>query len=113
MGMPNDQDLSGYAETLLRVDGDPAQPDGLYFAAANVAIPAPLQQEIDQQKARIITDLESRSLTKKPEPRARVPQRSPTSCKPRRSSETLKLSATVSAVSYLPGRTKFKGVGIA
>jgi superfamily II DNA or RNA helicase len=55
--------MPGRSEPLPRVDDDTAQPDGLDFAAANVAIPALLQQAIDQQKARIITDLETRNLS--------------------------------------------------
>ena len=69
-GSTYDQDITdrllsmpGRAETLPRVDGNAAQSDGLDFAAANVAIPPSLQREVDQQKARIITDLESRNLS--------------------------------------------------
>ena len=40
-----------------------SQQDMLDFAAANVPIPPTLQQQIDQQKARVITDLESRNLS--------------------------------------------------
>jgi exonuclease VII large subunit len=35
----------------------------LNFAAASVRIPSALQQQIDQQKARVITELESRNLS--------------------------------------------------
>jgi hypothetical protein len=80
-GAPYDQDVTdrllsmpGRAEALPRVDGAPvqqslsddfapAQPNMLDFAAANVTIPHALQQQIDQQKARVITDLESRNLS--------------------------------------------------
>lgn len=68
LGMP------GKAEGLPRVDGAPVQqsfsaemnPDqknALDFAEANVPIPPALQQAIDQQKLRVMTDLESRNLT--------------------------------------------------
>jgi superfamily II DNA or RNA helicase len=80
-GTAYDQDITdrllsmpGRAEALPRVDIaplqqslsaelSPAQQDMLDFAAANVAIPPALQQQIDQQKARVITDLESRNLS--------------------------------------------------
>jgi hypothetical protein len=68
LGMP------GHTVPLPRVDGAPvqqslsddlapAQQNMLDFAAANVPIPPVLQQQIDQQKALVITDLESRNLT--------------------------------------------------
>jgi len=68
LGMP------GRAEALPRVDGgpvqqslsaemNPAQQNALDFAAANVAVPPALQQAIDQQKVRVMTDLESRNLS--------------------------------------------------
>ena len=80
-GTAYDQDVTdrllsmpGRAEALPRVDGTPvqhalsddlapAQQNMLDFAAANVPIPQALQQQIDQQKARVITDLESRNLS--------------------------------------------------
>ena len=80
-GRTYDQDVTdrllsmpGHAETLTRVDGAPfqqslsdelapAQLNMLDFAAASVAIPAALLQQIEQQKARVVTDLESRNLT--------------------------------------------------
>ena len=80
-GKAYDQDVTdrllsmpGRAEALPRVDGAPvqhalsddlapAQQNMLDFAAANVPIPPALQQQIDQQKARVITDLESRNLS--------------------------------------------------
>lgn len=80
-GTAYDQDVTdrllsmpGCAEALPRVDGTPvqqalsddlapAQQNMLDFAAANVPIPPALQQQIDQQKARVITDLESRNLS--------------------------------------------------
>ncbi len=80
-GTAYDQDVTdrllsmpGRAEALPRVDGAPvqhalsddlapAQQNMLDFAAANVPIPPALQQQIDQQKARVITDLESRNLS--------------------------------------------------
>jgi hypothetical protein len=46
----------------LSDDLAPAQQNMLDFAAANVPIPPALQQQIDQQKALVITDLESRNL---------------------------------------------------
>ncbi|RIX48565.1 MAG: DEAD/DEAH box helicase [Rhodocyclales bacterium GT-UBC] len=68
LGMP------GHPVPLPRVDSSPVQPslsddlapaqqNMLDFAAANVPIPQALQQQIDQQKALVITDLESRNLT--------------------------------------------------
>lgn len=68
LGMP------GHTVPLPRVDSSPvqqslsddlspAQQNMLDFAAANVPIPPALQQQIDQQKAVVITDLESRNLT--------------------------------------------------
>jgi len=68
LGMP------GSAVPLPRVDGAPvqqslsddlapAQQNMLDFAAANVPTPPALQQQIDQQKALVITDLESRNLS--------------------------------------------------
>jgi len=68
LGMP------GHTVSLPRVDGAPvqqslsddlapAQQNMLDFAAANAPIPSALQQQIDQQKALVITDLESRNLT--------------------------------------------------
>ncbi|MCX7180739.1 MAG: helicase-related protein, partial [Proteobacteria bacterium] len=80
-GTAYDQDITdrllsmpGCADALQRVDGAPvqqalsddlapAQQNMLDFAAANVPIPPALQQQIDQQKARVITDLESRNLS--------------------------------------------------
>lgn len=80
-GTAYDQDVTdrllsmpGQAEALPRVDGAtvqpslsdelaPAQLNMLDFAAANVAIPAALQQQIEQQKVRVVTDLESRNLS--------------------------------------------------
>jgi len=80
-GTAYDQDVTdrllsmpGRAQALPRVDGAPvqhalsadlapAQQNMLDFAAANVPIPPALQQQIDQQKARVITDLESRNLS--------------------------------------------------
>jgi hypothetical protein len=80
-GTAYDQDVTdrllsmpGRAEALPRVNGAPvqqalsaalapAQQNMLDFAAANVPIPPALQQQIDQQKARVITDLESRNLS--------------------------------------------------
>jgi len=79
-GTPYDQDITdrllsipGRATPLPRVDHAPvqqslssdlapAQQNILDFAAANVPIPPALRQQIDQQKSRIITDLESRNL---------------------------------------------------
>lgn len=66
--------LPGSAVPLSRGDGAPvrqslsdnlapAQQSMLDFAAANVPIPPALQQQIDQQKAGVMTDLESRNLT--------------------------------------------------
>jgi len=68
LGMP------GRATALPRVDGapvqhslsvemTPAQQTALDFAAANVVVPPALQQVIDQQKVRVMTDLESRNLS--------------------------------------------------
>ncbi len=68
LGMP------GKAEALPRVDAapvqqslsvemNPAQQNALDFAAANVAVPPALQQVIDQQKVRVMADLESRNLS--------------------------------------------------
>ncbi len=68
LGMP------GHTVPLPRVDSSPVQPSlsddlapaqqsMLDFATANVPIPPALQQQIDQQKALVITDLESRNLT--------------------------------------------------
>ncbi|NMG16040.1 Helicase domain-containing protein [Aromatoleum bremense] len=68
LGMP------GHAVPLPRVDAAPvqqsrsddlapAQQNMLDFAAANVPIPPALLQQIDQQKALVIADLESRNLT--------------------------------------------------
>ncbi len=68
LGMP------GHTVPLPRIDGAPvqqslsddlapAQQNMLDFAAANVPIPPALQQQIDQQKALVITDLESRNLS--------------------------------------------------
>jgi hypothetical protein len=68
LGMP------GHTVSLPRVDGTPvqqslsddlapAQQNMLDFAAANVPIPLALQQQIDQQKTLVITDLESRNLS--------------------------------------------------
>lgn len=68
LGMP------GHTVSLPRVDVAPvqqslsddlapAQQNMLDFAAANVPIPPALQQQIDQQKALVITDLESRNLS--------------------------------------------------
>ena len=68
LGMP------GHTVPLPRVDSAPvqqplsddlapAQQNMLDFAAANVPIPPALQQQIDQQKAVVLTDLESRNLT--------------------------------------------------
>lgn len=80
-GTAYDQDVTdrllcmpGRAEALSRADGAPvqqtlshdlapAQQNMLDFAAANVPIPTALQQQIDQQKIRVITDLESRNLS--------------------------------------------------
>lgn len=80
-GATYDQDVTdrllsmpGHAEALPRADGapvqqslsddlSPAQLNMLDFAAANVTIPHALQQQIDQQKARVITDIESRNLS--------------------------------------------------
>jgi exonuclease VII large subunit len=80
-GTAYDQDITdrllsmpGHAQALPRVDSAPvqqtlsddlapAQQNMLDFAAANVPIPPELQQQIDQQKARVITDLESRNLS--------------------------------------------------
>jgi hypothetical protein len=80
-GTAYDQDVTdrllsmpGRAAPLPRVDSAPvqqslsddlapAQQNMLDFAAANVPIPPALQQQIDQQKARVITDLESRNLS--------------------------------------------------
>jgi superfamily II DNA or RNA helicase len=80
-GTVYDQDITdrllsmpGRAAPLPRVDNAliqqslsddlaPAQQNMLDFAAANVPIPSALQQQIDQQKARVITDLESRNLS--------------------------------------------------
>lgn len=80
-GMVYDQDITdrllsmpGRAAPLPRVDNTPiqqslsddlapAQQNMLDFAAANVPIPSALQQQIDQQKTRVITDLESRNLS--------------------------------------------------
>lgn len=80
-GTSYDQDVTdrllsmpGHADALPRADGapiqqllsddfSPAQLNMLDFAAANVTIPHALQQQIDQQKARVITDLESRNLS--------------------------------------------------
>lgn len=66
--------LPGHATPLPRVNSTPvqqslsediasAQQNLLDFAAANVPIPPALQQQIDQQKVLVITDLESRNLT--------------------------------------------------
>ncbi len=66
--------MPGHASALPRVGGAPvanqthhrdeeAQQSALDFAAANVAIPPALQQQIDQQKARVVADLESRNLS--------------------------------------------------
>jgi hypothetical protein len=68
LGMP------GSAVPLPRADGAPVQqsllddlapvqPNMLDFAAANVPIPPALQNQIDQQKALVMTDVESRNLT--------------------------------------------------
>ena len=68
LGMP------GHTVPLPRVDSAPvqqplsddlapAQQNMLDFAAANVPIPPALQQQIDQQKSVVLTDLESRNLT--------------------------------------------------
>ena len=68
LGMP------GHTVPLPRVDSAPvqqplsddlalAQQNMLDFVAANVPIPAALQQQIDQQKSVVLTDLESRNLT--------------------------------------------------
>jgi hypothetical protein len=68
LGMP------GHTVPLPRVDSAPvqqplsddlapAQQNMLDFAAANVPIPPALQQQIDQQKAVVLTDLESRNLS--------------------------------------------------
>lgn len=68
LGMP------GHTVPLPRIDGAPvqqslsddpapAQQNMLDFAAANVPIPPALQQQIDQQKALVITDLESLNLS--------------------------------------------------
>ena len=65
--------MPGHTVPLPRVDSAPvqqsvsndlapAQQNMLDFAAANVPIPLALQQQIDQQKALVITDLESRNL---------------------------------------------------
>jgi superfamily II DNA or RNA helicase len=80
-GTVYDQDITdrllsmpGRAAPLPRVDNAPiqqslsddlapAQQNMLDFAAANVPIPSALQQQIDQQKTRVITDLESRNLS--------------------------------------------------
>ena len=80
-GTAYDQDVTdrllsmpGCAEAVPRVDGAPvqqalsddlapAQQNMLDFAAANVPIPLVLQQQIDQQKAHVIADLESRNLS--------------------------------------------------
>jgi ERCC4-related helicase len=80
-GSVYDQDITdrllcipGRATPLPRVDNapiqqslsddlPPAQQNMLDFAAANVPIPSALQQQIDQQKTRVITDLESRNLS--------------------------------------------------
>ena len=67
LGMP------GHTVPLPRIDGAPvqqsrsddlapAQQNMLDFTAANVPIPPALQQQIDQQKTLLITDLESRYL---------------------------------------------------
>lgn len=47
----------------LSDDLAPAQQNPLDFAAANMPIPSALQKQIDQQKARVITDLELRNLS--------------------------------------------------
>jgi superfamily II DNA or RNA helicase len=47
----------------LSDDLAPAQQNMLDFAAASVRIPSALQQQIDQQKACVITELESRNLS--------------------------------------------------
>ena len=68
LGMP------GHTVPLPSVDSAPvqqplsedlalAQQNMLDFAAANVPIPLALQQQIDQQKSVVLTDLESRNLT--------------------------------------------------
>ena len=54
---------SAPVQQSLSDDLAPAQQNMLDFAAANVPIPPALQQQIDQQKALVITDLESRNLT--------------------------------------------------
>lgn len=66
--------LPGHAEILPRADAATvqtplsdelaqAQQNMLDFAAANVAIPPALQQQIDQQKSRLMNDLEARNLS--------------------------------------------------
>lgn len=66
--------MPGRVEELPRADGAPYQPsltddlapaqqNMLDFAAANVAVPPALQQAVDQQKSRVIIDLESRNLS--------------------------------------------------
>jgi superfamily II DNA or RNA helicase len=66
--------MPGHTVTLPRIDGAavqqslsddlaPMQQNMLDFAAANVPIPPALQQQIDQQKALVVTDLESRNLS--------------------------------------------------
>ena len=80
-GAVYDQDIAdrllsipGRAEALLRGDGvpeqgslgdvlAPVQPTMLDAAAASVAIPQALQRQIEEQKSRVITDLESRNLS--------------------------------------------------
>jgi len=65
--------MPGHAKTLPRLENMPVQQslspelsldqqEMLDFAAANVSSPPALQQQIEQQKSRIITDLESRNL---------------------------------------------------
>ena len=80
-GQTYDQDITerllsmpGRAEALPRLDQIPTQAvlspalvppkqDNLDFAAASVPIPRELQDQIDEQKARIVCDLESRNLS--------------------------------------------------
>ena len=54
---------SAPVQQSLSDDLAPAQQNMLDFAAANVPIPHALQQQIDQQKALVTTDLESRNLS--------------------------------------------------
>jgi ERCC4-related helicase len=68
LGMPGDSVPlprvdSAPVQQSLSDDLAPVQQNMLDFAAANVPIPPALQQQIDQQKAVVIADLESRNLT--------------------------------------------------